>query len=448
MNSATMLRGMGILLLLAVARPALADDWPQWLGPRRDGVWRERGIVSRFPDGGLPVRWRAPVGGGFSSPAIAAGRVYVTDRVAADPAAPKVPAKGRGKLPGRERVLCLDERDGHRIWAHEYECLYDIDYPSGPRAMPLVDGNRVFTLGADGHLRCLDVRDGALVWQHHFPSDFGIPTQTWGVASSPLVDGDRLICQVGGAGQSVVAFDKRTGRVLWKALDAKEPGYSSPVLVRAGGRRQLVVWDVAAVSGLDPVTGAVHWTEPFPTRMGHSIATPRVSGDRLFLSSFFDGSLMLRLDAGRPAVTREWRIKGRNEEHAEGLHSLMSTPFLDGDHVYGVCGYGELRCLKAATGERVWETLAATTRDGKRARWATAFLVRHEDRYFLWNELGQLVLARLSPKGYEEISRQTLLEPTNRAGDRAVVWSAPAFANRHVFVRNDRELVRVDLRRR
>ena len=272
-----------------------------------------------------------------------------------------------------------------------------------------------------------------------------MPTQTWGVASAPLIDGDRLICLVGGVGHTVVAFNTRDGRELWRALEAKDPGYSAPVLLQAGGKRQLIVWDTLALHGLDPESGRVYWSEPFPTKMGHAIGTPRQLGNRLFVSGFFDGSLMLRLEDARPEASVLWRIKGRDESHPEGLHSLMSTPFLEGDYIYGVCGYGQLRCLKAATGERVWETLAPTTSDLKPTRWATAFLAKHDDRFFIWNEKGDLILAKLSPAGYEEMSRQHLLEPTNLAGSRSVVWSHPAFANGHVFVRNDKELIRVSL---
>lgn len=426
-----------------------ADDWAGWLGPQRDGVWRERGILERFPAGGPPVVWRAPLGGGYSAPAVADGRVVVTDRLTGpSPGGAAAGPLDRAKVPGRERVLCLRERTGEVLWRHEYDCPYDLAYPSGPRAMPQIDGARVFAVGADGHLWCLDLRSGRVLWRKHFPTDYGAPRQTWGVASSPLVAGERLFCQVGGAGQSVVAFDKRSGRELWRALDAKEPGYSSPVLVRAAGVAQLIVWDAEAISGVNPATGARLWSEPFPTRMGHAIATPRVAGDLLYLTSFFDGSLLLRLDAERPGVTRVWRMKGRSETQPEGLHGLMCTPFIVDGHIYGVCGHGELRCLRADTGAPVWETLAATTPDGKRARWATGFLVRHAERFFIWNEMGQLILARLTPAGYDELGRAALLEPTTRAGSRNVVWSMPACANGHIFLRNDRELIRVDLRRR
>ena len=433
--------------LLAVNRPVLADDWPQWLGPQRDGVWRETGILTRFPASGPPVRWRTPVGAGYSAPVVAQGRVYLTDR-------PVTQAKGtpggpvdRAALPGRERVVCLSAENGHVLWQFDYDCPYNISFPSGPRACPAVSGDRLFTLGAEGNLFCLDTTEGTVVWSRDFKKDYQAQTQTWGVASPPLVDGNRLICLVGGAGHTVVAFEKDTGRELWRALHAAEPGYAPPVIYEIGHRRQLIVWDTEALSSLDPQTGLVHWSEPFKTKMGHCIAMPRLMNDCLFISSFFDGSLMMRLDSIQPKASVLWRIKGKNENHAEALHCLMSTPFLEDGYIYGVCGYGQLRCLKAETGERIWESLAATTVDNKPTRWATAFLVKNGDRFFLYNEKGDLIIAKLSPKGYEEISRAHLLEPTNQAGDgRAVHWSHPAFANRCVYVRNDQEIVCADLR--
>lgn len=440
--------GYSLAGLLAGCVALLADDWPQWMGPQRDGVWRERGVVERFPEGGPRVLWRTAIGAGYSGPVVAGDRVFLTDRPSTREAGTPQGPVDRAAVAGVERVLCVSVADGAVLWRHEYDCPYNLAYPSGPRASPIVGGGRVYTLGAEGDLRCLDVERGTLVWSKKFKQDYGVETQTWGHAAQLLLDGERLVCLVGGAGHTVVAFARETGRELWRALDAKEPGYSAPVIVEAGGRRQLIVWDTEAISSLDPESGAAYWSHSFPTRMGHCIATPRHDGRRLFISSFFDGSLMLDLDQREPRAAVAWRLKGRNEEHPEGLHSLMSTPFLEADHVYGVCSYGQLRCLKAGTGERVWETLAATTTDGKPARWATAFLVKHQDRFFLWNEKGDLMIARLSPAGYEELSRAHLLEPTNSAGGRDVHWSHPAFAGRSMFARNDRELIRVDLRAR
>lgn len=434
---------------LACALPrAAADDWPHWQGPQRDGVWREKGIIEKFPEGGPPVRWRTAIAAGYSSPVVAQGRVVLTDRPTSQTRGNPGGALDRTAEAGRERVLCLDERDGRILWQYDYECAYNISYPSGPRASPSIAGNRAYTLGAEGDLHCFDLATGRVVWSRSFKRDYGVTTQTWGFASSPLVDGNRIICLVGGEGHTVVAFDRETGRELWRALNAREPGYAPPTLIEAGGRRQLIVWDSEALNSLDQETGAVFWSEPFKTKMAHAIGTPRRSGEHLFISSFFDGSMLMRLDPAQPKASVVWAIKGRSEVRPEGLHSLMSTPYLENGYIYGVCSFGQLRCLELATGTRVWETLAPTTRDGKPARWTTAFLVKHEDRFFIYNERGDLIIARLTPKGYEEISRAHLLDPTNRAGGREAHWSHPAFANGCVYARNDREIVCVDLRAR
>lgn len=430
----------------AAASSSLAADWPQWLGPQRDSVWRETGIVEKFPAGGPPVRWRTAIGAGYSGPIVTGGRVYLTDRPGSKQVGQPSKALDRTAAEGRERVLCLNEADGSVLWQFEYDCSYNIAYAAGPRAAPAVAGNRVYTLGAEGNLHCLDTATGRVIWARDFKRDFNSATQLWGHAASPLVDGDQLICLVGGEGHTVVAFDRETGAERWRALTAKEPGYSAPVIFEAGGRRQLVVWDTEAVNGLDPKTGRVFWSEPFKTKLGHAIMTPRKSGDLLFVSGFFDGSLMLRLDEREPKVTVAWKIRGPSETKPQSLHTLMTTPFLEGGYIYGVCGYGQLRCLKLETGERTWETLAATTADNKPARWTSAFIVKNADRFFILNEKGDLIIARLSPAGYDEISRTHLLDPTNSAGGRPVVWSHPAYANGAIYARNDREIVCADLR--
>ena len=436
-----------LFLVLAVlcAPASRADDWPQWLGPRRDGVWRETGIVEKFPTNGPPVRWRAAIGAGYAGPAVAGGRVFVADRQPAQDAAAPKNAFDRGRIPGTERVLCLSEADGKVLWQHEYDCPYTVSYPAGPRVTPVVSGGKVYTLGAEGHLICFDATNGTVRWSRDFKREFGIPTPMWGFAGHPLVDGDKLICLAGGDGSVAVAFDQDTGQEQWRALSAKEPGYCPPVIFEAGGKRQLIIWHPESVNALDPETGRVYWTEPFKARSGLSVSTPRLSGDGLFLTSFYNGSLLLRFDKDKPGATKVWQSKKESERDTTELHSIMSTPFVESGHIYGVCSYGQLRCLKADTGERLWETLAATTPNGKEARWANAFLVKQGGRFFICNEKGELIIAKLTPQGYEEISRAKLLEPTNLAAGRAVVWSHPAFANRCVYARNDREIICVSL---
>jgi outer membrane protein assembly factor BamB len=207
--------------------------------------------------------------------------------------------------------------------------------------------------------------------------------------------------------------------------------------------RQLIVWHPSAVSSLDPATGKVYWNQAFEVKEGLTVATPRVDGDNLFVSAFYDGSLLLKLDATKPESSVVWKRHGRNERMTDALHCLISTPVIEKGHIYGACSYGEFRCLDLATGDRKWSTFQPTS--GESLRWGNAFITRHEDRYFLFSEKGDLILAKLSPEAYTEFGRAHLLEPTGPAQRRDVVWTHPAYANRCVYVRNDRELISVSL---
>ena len=434
---------VGVMCLMPVAR---ADDWPQWLGPERDGVWRGARVPDALMHETVKVRWRTPVGGGYAGPAVAAGRVFVTDFTPREPA-------GNGKA-GRERVLCLDEATGEILWSHAYDVAYTFDYRSGPRATPLVDGDRVYTLGGEGHLVCLDVKSGKPVWSKRFGDD-GAETPTWGFAAHPLIAGDKLICLTGpaAAGKLVTAFDKRTGDVLWTALKGKEVGYCPPTMIQAGGTRQLIVFHPESVNSLDPETGKVHWSVPFgPVRYGTSITTPRVArhptlGDLLMVSSYWDGTMALRLAPDAPRAEVLWRRAGRGRVQAGALHSLMAPPLVTETHLYGVSRGGELRCLDLATGDVAWETYAATTGEEGHVDNATAFLVPapKPDKTLIFNDRGDVILASLSPAGYKELGRTRLLEPTGSAMRRLVLWCHPALANGSIYWRNDREVVRVAL---
>src|SRR5262245_47856440 len=430
---------LSLAALIFLSARGRADDWPQWLGPQRDGVWRETGIVKTFPNDSPPVRWRTPIGGGYAGPAVTQGRVYVTDRLLTPRSSNPGNPFQRGEIPGSERVLCLNETDGKIIWKHEYDCPYNLSYPAGPRTTPVVYDGKVYTLGAEGNLFCLEAQTGKVLWSREFKKDFGIETPLWGFSANPLLDGNKLICLVGGQGSVAVAFDKDSGVELWRSLTAKEPGYCPPMIYEAGGKRQLIIWHPESINSLDPETGKAYWSHRFEARSALTVPTPRKSGDYLLMSSFYNGSLMLRLDRDKPAVTEVWRGKSNSERNTDTLHSIIATPFIEDGYIYGACSYGQFRCLKADTGERVWETFVPT--GGKEERWATTFIVKNGDRFFLPNEKGDLIIAKLSSKGYEEVSRAHLLEPTNTMANRQVVWCHPAFANRCIYWRNDNEII-------
>ena len=418
--------------VLAAVGAVRADEWPQWRGPDRDGTWRESGLVTTFPGPELAVRWRAPIGSGYSGPTVADGRVYVTDRLAEPQQV--------------ERVHCLDWQTGNSQWTYMYDCPYEsVGYTAGPRAAVSIDEGRVYVLGTMGHLHCLDAARGTVLWKKTPGVDYQVRVPIWGCSAAPLVDGELVIVQLGASdGACVVALDKRTGAERWRALD-DPASYSAPIIIRQAGQRVLVCWTGANVAGLDPATGHVHWQHPFaPRRMVINVPTPVVSGDRLFVTAFYDGSLMLKLQPSELSVEPIWRRRGASERDTDALHAMISTPYFEGDYVYGVDSYGELRCLDARTGDRIWEDLTAVPK----ARWATIHMVRNGERMWMFNERGELLIGTLSPQGFHEISRAKLLAPTtDQLSQRdGVCWSHPAYAYQHIFARNDRELVCASLK--
>jgi len=426
-----------ITLLAAAAIATLrADDWPEWRGTGRLGVWPETGLVDTLP-ATLPIVWHAPVNKGYAGPAVANGRVFVTDarRTTGDRVV--------------ERLLVLDEASGKTLWTKQWEADYSsmVDvWANGPAATPTVDGDRVYALGRMGDLLALKVADGTLLWQKNYEKDFGTIIPLYGTPSAPIVDGDRLIALVGGTDNAnYIAFNKLTGDVVWRARSADpEPGYNQPTLIVAGGVKQLIAWDPNAVSALDPATGKVLWEVPFTVQLALTIATPVRSGAYLFVATHYSGARMLKLDESKPGATLLWSNDTKNEDT---INPATSTPVIDGDYVYGLSNYGTLRCLELATGKRVWETQALTK---ERALYTSAYFVRNGDRYFINNDRGELIIAKLSPKGYEEISRSNLIVPTHpqiRRREAGVVahWSQPAYANKHLITRNDNEIIRVNL---
>ena len=438
------------LLVMTFFSTARADDWPQWLGPRRDSIWREPGLATAIPAAGLPVKWRVPVAGGYSGPAVADGRVYVMDYVAREGELVNGP-NDRTLRAGTERLLCLDAATGRLLWKHEYDCPYSISYASGPRCTPTVADGRVYALGAEGNLACLDAATGRLLWSKDFKTDYAAPTPIWGFCGHPLVEGDLLVCLVGGPGSVAVAFDRVTGAERWKALTASESGYCPPTMIESAGVRQLVIWDADNLNALDPATGRVLWSQPLKPMYGMSIMAPQVAdtprGQVLFASGIGRVAALYALAADAPAARLLWR-----GEPKSAVFCANATPFIAGDTLYGCdCDTGMLTAVALEDGRRLWETLAPTTGGERRSKHGTAFLVRQAEgvagdpagttRTWIFSETGDLILARLSPEKYEELGRTRLLDPTNECFGREVVWSHPAFADGCILVRNDRELV-------
>ena len=409
---------------------AQGDEWPQWRGPARNGVWRGAGLLEELPDR-LEAKWRVPLGSGYCGPTVADGRLYVMDRQ-------EEPAEV-------ERVHCFDWRTGERLWTHEYACVYEeISYEAGPRCSVLIADGLAYTLGAMGHLICLNAETGEVVWSRDLRVDYATRLPIWGIAAAPVLEGELLIVPACGEDDAyLVAFDRKSGEERWKAL-ADQGNYSAPIVIDQAGQRVIVCRTADRVVGVDAETGTLRWEQPFKSKnMPLAVADPVLYEDLLFFTGFFDGCLLLRIDPDSFAVEEVWRRQGRNELRTDGLHSTISTPILRDGHIYGVDSYGELRCLDLATGERVWEDLTAVPK----ARWATIHFVQNGARTWMFNERGELIIAELSPAGFRELDRGFLIRPTreqlNQRG--GVAWSHPAFAYRHVFARNDEELICVDL---
>lgn len=432
---------LALAAALLTAPLAVADDWPHWMGPTRDNVWHETGIVDKFPKGGPKKVWGVPVHGGYAGPAVAAGKVFVMDyeKKAGETDEGNF---NRKETTGTERVLCVDEKSGKKMWEYKYDVKYAISYPGGPRCTPTVDGEHVYTLGAEGHLACLKVKDGSKVWAKELKEEYKTKSPLWGYAAHPLVDGDRLYTLAGGEGSHVVALDKKTGKEVWKSGTESDPtgfGYTPPSIIKAGGTRQLIVTGPSSVKGLDPDTGKEYWKEKYEATSGSVIMTPVVFGDYLYFGGYSKKNILIKLGKDKPTASTEWKDKKDS-----GVSAVNVQPFLQDGVVYGFDDSGIMYAVELPSGKRLWESTDVV--GGKAVGSETAFIVKNGDRFFFFTEKGDLVIGKLTKEGFEEIDRaKGLMEQTQTAFGRKVVWCMPAFADKKMFVRNDKELACFDL---
>jgi len=304
-------------------------------------------------------------------------------------------------------------------------------------------------LGTMGHLFCFDSGTGKILWSKDLNTEYNIKMPTWGIAASPLIIKDKLILHIGGDNNAcVVALDKKTGKEIWRNL-ADDASYSAPILIKQANKPVLVVWTGQNLAGLNPETGSIYWQFPFHQRMIIGIASPVLYKNHIFVSSFFNGSLLIKLNPNKlnpHKLTAEkvWQRSGRNERNTDALHCCISTPLIKDDYIYGVDSYGELRCLELFTGDRVWEDLSAVTKN----RWANIHFIQNNELTYMFNEHGELLITKLSPQKFQEISRTKLIDVTTKQLNRkgtGVTWSHPAFADKHVYIRNDKELICTNL---
>ncbi len=405
-------RALFLLALLPFAAPARALDWPQWRGPNRDNVWLEKGLPDRLP-AKLEPRWKRSIGGGYGGIAVVAGRAYVMDR-----------KKGPPEV---ERVLCLDTASGKALWEHAYPVKYGkLDYGNGPRATPTVHNGRVYTMGALGHLHCLDARSGKVVWARDTGKDFKGVVPTWGHACSPLVDGPRLVVQVGGRPDAgLVALDVNTGKEVWRALSDR-PGYSSPVLIDTGRARILAYFTPQHVVALEPGSGKVLWKVPFEGIEYDVSISDVVFGDGVLLAgNYWSGSKAIRVNERGLDPKVAWEGKR--------LSLLMAAPLVKDGHAYALDRFRGVKCVELKTGEVKWEGWHVTPRDRNPQ---ASFCWVGGNRALVLNTPGELVLAELTPAGHRELGRAKVVGRT---------WAHPAFAEGCCFARNDEEIVCVPI---
>jgi outer membrane protein assembly factor BamB len=407
------------ILILLHAACLSADDWPQFRGPDRDGTWHETGLIDAIPAEGLKARWRQPAGYSWATPVVARGRVFVIDSLLNKPDA-------------KERLQCFDAATGKPLWTFSY----DVKYPefafvpgqgNGPTATPIVEGSRIWMLGINGELHCLDTSTGDVVWKKLLNHEFTIPEMV--CRPSPLIEGEAIIVVTGAKpNATILALEKNTGRVMWKGLTESVLN-SSPIAISVGGKRQVIAWTSEKIVALDPVTGAILWEQRVITNSNYGTATPVFRKNRLLVSG-----LMLEFRDGMDSPVILWPVD--NMSLSKRILSNTSSPLFRDDHVYSALSRGELVCLDAQTGSQLWKTDKVT----KLGNGASINLTPADDKVFLFTDEGNLILAKLTPGGYHEVSRAKVIEPTTPfSGMKA--WTPPAYANGCVFVRNDKEVV-------
>jgi outer membrane protein assembly factor BamB len=393
-------------LLLLLALPAPAADWPQWLGPKRDGSSPEK--LSPWK-GELKAAWRAPVGDGHSSPVIANGKVYLHAKV---------------KDKSAEELLCFDAQTGSKLWNTGYPRGFILNpFGTGPQGTPTVANGKVYTFGITGVLTCFDAETGRQVWQVDTAKEFKPPKLIFGSACSPLVDGDKVLVNVGAKGASVVAFSADKGEPVWKSLD-DGPSYSSGIALGQGADRQYVFLTQLGLRGFAPNDGNKLWEFPLKDKANESSTTPVVAGDMLLASSITYGMVGLKLEKGE--VKRVWQ----NPK----LTCYFSTPIPVGKkHTFVVTGAmsfkptSSLHCIETETGKIVW----TKERVGK---YHAAMLRTADDKLLLLSDLGDLILFEPDPAKYKELARSKIAKGEG-------IWAHPALVDGKVYFRDDKELV-------
>jgi outer membrane protein assembly factor BamB len=409
--AAMALGSLPVLVALGLGAQTGVADWPQYLGPERDGVYRGPALADNWGSGGPKVVWTKPVGQGFSGPVVAEGRLILFHRVG-----------------NREVVQSLDARSGAEQWSYGYPTSYrdDFGFDEGPRAVPVVANGIVYTFGAEGQLDAVSLTTGTRLWSEDTAGRFKVAKGFFGAAGSPLVEDGKVIANVGGKGAGIVAFDAKTGKVVWTATD-DEASYSSGAAATIAGRRHAIFLTRAGLVGLDPATGTVEFQRRWRARQNASVnaATPLVAGDLIFISAEYGpGAAALRLEG--TTLTELWASN-------DALSNHYATSVLRDGYLFGFHGRQEFgpsfRAVELRTGRVRWS----------QDRFMAGSVILAGDRLLVLRENGELVLAPASPDAFKPLARAQVLPETVRA--------FPALANGFLYARNEKTLVCLDLRR-
>jgi outer membrane protein assembly factor BamB len=399
-------------LLFEGKAPSGASDWPQFLGPDRNGVSREKDLIKSWPKDGPKIIWEREVGVGYSGPALSGGSLILFHR-----------------LDDKEVVEALDSETDKPRWSFSYDTNYqdDLGKGDGPRSTPLLSNGFVYTLGAEGHLHCLDLKTGKKIWDRALAKNYPFRKGFFGVATSPIIEGDALVLNVGSKAAGIVAFDKKTGKELWKATN-HEASYSSPVAATVGGSRQLFFFTREGLVSLDPADGKVRYSKRWRSRMAASVnaATPVVVEDQVFLSACYGtGAVLLKVIKNE--LEEIWKSDATLSNHYDtSIHHAGFLYGLDGRQEEGA----QLRCVDIKTGKVQW------TEKG----FGCASLILADSRFFALAENGDLVLFEANPKAYHELARASVLAGPCR--------SPLALSNGRLFARDGKKLVCWDIKKK
>jgi outer membrane protein assembly factor BamB len=415
-------------------------DWPAFLGPTANGVSAEKGIILPWPKQGLRIVWQKEVGTGYGMPSISKGRLYLFDR-----------------HDNQATLTCMKSETGEFLWKFEYPTEYEdyYGYNNGPRCCPVIDGERVYILGAEGMLLSVRAQDGKLLWKVDTAAEFGVVQNFFGVGSTPVVEGDLLIVQIGGSppgteryssafqkgnGSGLVAFDKFTGKVKYKVSD-ELASYAGPVLTAIDGRRWCLVFARGGLLGLEPATGHVDFHFPWRARIRESVnaSNPVVVGNQVFLSECYGpGSALLKVKPGGYEVV--WTDADKRWNKSMQCH--WNTPIYHEGFLYGSSGRhsdnAELRCIELATGKVQWSQPDLTR----------SSLLMVDGHFICLTEAGLMLLLKVTPQKYEEVSRWDLRAPQDGMEGgllKPPCWAAPILAHGLLYIRGQDKLLCLEL---